>query len=117
MDITFKGTRVDNQEPVIGNGYYGDNKMAWIVQVTPTEYGRSINKVEVITETVELIQTIENKVREKIIDSEEQAKHWKDVGHYINANYYEIRTEAFEELFRDAKPLTAPKYNYTEWKD
>ena len=42
---------MDNQEWCFG-GYYGDDKRAWIVVVTPTEYGRSILKYEVEPDTV-----------------------------------------------------------------
>ena len=49
--IKFRGKRLDNQEWCLG-GYYGDSKRAWIVTVTPTEYGRSILKHEVDPSTV-----------------------------------------------------------------
>ena len=49
--IRFRGRRLDEDTWAYG-GYYGDDKRAWIVVVTPTEYGRSIVKHEVDPSTV-----------------------------------------------------------------
>ena len=36
-----------NGKTIIGNGFYGDAKRAWVVDVSNTSYGREINKTEV----------------------------------------------------------------------
>ena len=59
-EIKFRGQRLDNREWVYG-GYYGDEKRAWIVVVTPTEYGRSILKYEVDPSTVEQYTGLKDK--------------------------------------------------------
>jgi uncharacterized phage protein (TIGR01671 family) len=47
----FRGKRIDTGEWVYG-GYYGDEKRVWIMEVKPTEYGRSVIKWEVDPATI-----------------------------------------------------------------
>lgn len=106
----------ESREPA-RNGYYGDNKKAWIVQVTPTDYGRTIFKFEVAPDTVELTQSIEKKVREKLTEAETLSKYWKGKGNYASANYFDTVAQVYKDVLEEAEPITGPKYNYTEWKD
>ena len=51
MDLSFTG-KTPTGEFVTGNGYYGDSKKAWIINVVPTSYGREIHKHEVEPDSV-----------------------------------------------------------------
>ena len=59
----------------------------------------------------------EERVRDKLENAESQAEYWRKKNHLVYANYYDIVAQALKEVLEEAKPLIAPKYNYTEWKD
>jgi len=50
-EIKYRGQKLESYEWVYG-GAYGTSKRAWIVEVTETEYGREITKVEVKPYTI-----------------------------------------------------------------
>ena len=59
----------------------------------------------------------EERVRDKLENAESQAEYWRKKNHLVYANYYGTVAQALKEVLEEAKPLTAPRYNYTEWKD
>lgn len=68
-EILFRGKRLDNEEWAEG-GYYGCEKRAWIVEVRPTEYGRSIIKREVGPSTVGQFTGLTDKNGKRIFEGD-----------------------------------------------
>ena len=59
----------------------------------------------------------EERVRDKLENAENQAEYWRKKNHLVYANHYDTMAQAFKKVLEEAKPITGPKYNYTEWKD
>ena len=59
----------------------------------------------------------EEQVRTKLETAEDQAEYWRKKNHLVYANYFDTAAQILKEVLGESRPLTAPKYNYTEWKD